>query len=75
MASRFRYVVEVDCERTEGKFASREELAEQIQEALEGADPGQVDGVGSDGMSSYEIIVWEVTEQEPAKLPRRRRTA
>jgi len=54
MASRFTFTVNVTAERTEGKFATRDELQEQIQEALEGADPSQLDGENGG--------VYEVTE-------------
>jgi hypothetical protein len=62
MSSRFKFVVEVDLDRVEGKFASRDEMAEQLQEALDSANPGSVDGIGADGMSSYEVSGWEVNE-------------
>jgi hypothetical protein len=60
---RFTYTVEVEVERVEGKFASRDEVAEQLQEALESADPGSIDGIGSDGTSGYEVTSWSVDEQ------------
>jgi hypothetical protein len=62
MTSRFKFTVEVSLERVEGKFASRDEMAEQIQEALDSANPSTVDGIGSDGTSSYEVSDWEVSE-------------
>jgi hypothetical protein len=62
MAHRLTFTVSVELERTEGKFASRDEMAEQIIDALESADPGSVDGIGADGMSSYETVAWEVEE-------------
>lgn len=58
---KFKLVVEVEVERTEGKFAGRDEIEEQLVEAIEGADPGTVDGVGADGASSYEVVAWEVS--------------
>lgn len=57
----FTYVVEVEVERTEGKFATRDELGEQILEALSGADPGQLEG---ENEGQYEVTDWEVNEQE-----------
>jgi hypothetical protein len=65
----FTFTVEVDAERTEGKFASRDELAEQIQEALESADPGSLEG---DNGGQYELT-WEVEEQEQKPRKRSRR--
>lgn len=68
--SRFRFVVEVELERLEGKFAGRDEMAEELQQALDDANPSQVDGIGADGLSSYEVVDWTVEEEE---LPKRRR--
>lgn len=70
---RFDFLVTVDVERTEGKFATRDEVAEELQAAIEGADPGTVDGVGADGMSSYEVQSWDVEQQEQPKRTRRAR--
>lgn len=71
MAS-FIFTVEVETNRVEGKFATREEQEEQIMEALDGANPGSIEGVGADGDSSYEIADWTVTVQ-PAPVKRKRR--
>lgn len=56
---RFTYTVTVEVQRTEGKFASRDEISEQIREALEAADPQQYDGENG-GM--YETVEWEVND-------------
>lgn len=58
---RFVFLVEVEVQRDEGKFASRDEVAEQLQEAIESADPGSVDGVGADGASTYSTVDWSVS--------------
>lgn len=58
---RFTFTVDVEVERDSGKFASRDEIAEQIQEAIEGADPGTIDSVGADADSSYSVTSWEVS--------------
>lgn len=63
---RFRYTVEVEVEREQGKFASRDEISEEIKDAIEGSDPGSISGVGSDGDSEYSVIQWDVTEEDPA---------
>jgi hypothetical protein len=60
MAHTFTFTVEVTLERTEGKFAARDELAEQLVEALDYANPSSVDGVGADGTSTYEVVDWVV---------------
>lgn len=68
---RFTFLVEVEVERVEGKFASRDEISEALLEALEGADPGSVDGVGADGSSSYATISWSASEEEQPKGKKR----
>ena len=63
----FRIIIEGDAERSEGKFASRDDIIQQIVEELEGADPGEVEGENG---GTYEITEWNVTEDEvkpPAK--------
>jgi hypothetical protein len=69
--TRLTYLVEVELTKTEGKFAPRDEIAEQVLEALEGADPGSVTA-GFEG-SEYEVTSWDVTEQEQPKRQRRRK--
>jgi hypothetical protein len=59
----FDFHISVDVERTEGKFASRDEMEEQVREALEGADPGQLDGENG-GM--YETTDWTVEVEAKA---------
>jgi len=60
----FRFVVSASVERTEGKFASRDELEQQLQEAIEGADPGSVSG---DNGGEYEVTDW-VVDAEALKV-------
>ena len=61
---KFKFTVEVEVTRTEGKFAAQDEIATQIQDALENADPGTYDG---DNGGSYETADWSVTEEEVKK--------
>lgn len=56
---RFEFVVLVEVERSEGKFASRDELAEQIQEALDSADPGTLEGENG---GVYDVQDWSIAE-------------
>ena len=58
---KFSFTVEVEVERESGKFASREEIIEALTEAIEGANPDVVDGVGADGDSVYNVIDWGVS--------------
>jgi hypothetical protein len=60
----FTYTIEVEAERTEGKFASRDDIGEQIQSEIDGANPGTVDGENG---GTYEISEWEVSLEEPVK--------
>jgi hypothetical protein len=61
---RFEFIVSVEVERIEGKFASRDELAEQIQEALDNADPGELEGEAG---GSYQTVTWGVQEEAQQK--------
>ena len=74
MAHRFTVTLEIEVERIEGKFASRDEIAEAIQEALASAGEGEsLSGIGADGTSEYEItssVVVEVADETPAKAAR-----
>ncbi len=70
LSHRFTFLVEVEVERMEGKFASRDELADWLLEAIEGSDPGSFSG-GQDGTSEYETVSFEVTEQEQEKRSRK----
>ncbi len=58
---KFTFTVEVEVQRVEGKFAAKDEIADYLREEIEGMDPGEVDGVGADGDSRYEITVWSVS--------------
>lgn len=62
MSHRFTFTVEVEVNRTAGKFASRDEMADAIREAIEGADPGELDGLGPDGETNYTVDSWEVSD-------------
>ena len=58
---RFTFVVDIEVERQRGKFATRDEISNFLQEALEGADPGDYQGE-NDG--EYGITSWDVNEKE-----------
>lgn len=59
---RLKFTVEVETEHVSGKFISRDEACEQIADAIEGADPGEISG-GADGDSVASIIQFEVSEE------------
>lgn len=56
---RLSFLVTVELDRTEGKFASKEDLGSQIVDALEEADPFELTG---ENEGTYETTVWEVTD-------------
>lgn len=58
---RFVFTVEVQVERIQGKFASRDEIAEQIQEALESAAPDSLTGENG---GEYEVVSFDVSEDK-----------
>jgi hypothetical protein len=58
MSHVFTFAVEVTLDREQGKFVSREEMAEQLAEALQDADPGSVDV----DESTYSVSSWDVNQ-------------
>jgi hypothetical protein len=69
---RYRFIVDIEVLRTEGLFATRDELEDQLREAIESADPGTVEG---DEGGSYETVEWTVDDAEPPKPPKRKASA
>lgn len=65
---RFKFEIEIEVERTEGKFATRDEIQEQLQDELISADPGNLEG--SEG-GQYETREWSVNAVEIPKPPRK----
>lgn len=55
----FTFTVTVEVSRTEGKFASRDELSDQLVEAIEAADPQSLEG---DNGGQYETVSWTVED-------------
>lgn len=58
---RLKFVVEIELERSEGKFESKDSLATQIQEAIENADYGDWTG---DNEGTYSTVTWDVSREE-----------
>lgn len=56
---KIRFEVEVELDHITGKFASKDEPADQIQSALEDANPGEVEGEngGQYEVSSFDVSV------------------
>ena len=65
---RFTFHVSVEVNRQQGKFASREDIATELQQALDDANPGDLQ-VGDDG--EYTVDDWTVDEQ-PQEKPKRK---
>lgn len=62
----FTFTVTVIVERESGKFMSRDEVAEQLAEALEDANPDTIEG-GADGDSVVNVTEWEVVSDEASR--------
>lgn len=65
----FTFTVTAEVSRVQGKFATREDLAQQIQDELEGANPGDLTGE-NDGEYTVDTwdVAWDVEEQpEPPR--------
>jgi len=54
----FTFTVNATVERTEGKFASRDEIEAQLQEALDSANPETCEGENG---GQYEVTEWDVS--------------
>ena len=59
----YEFTVKVEVEKTAGKFASRDSIEAELQQALEDADPGNI----SPDDSEYDTIDWSVEPGTPAK--------
>lgn len=58
MAHTFTFAVEVTLERESGKFVSREDMASELETALQDADPGSVDVEET----TYNVTDWSVNQ-------------
>ena len=59
---KFVFTVTVDVQRRQGRFSTRESLASELREALEGADPGDLTGDGDD--AEYGVESWDVSGED-----------
>lgn len=62
MASFFKFLVTVEVERIAGQFASRDDIYGELETALMDANPSEINGLGANGNSDYEVTMWEVEE-------------
>jgi hypothetical protein len=62
MAHRFTFTVTVEVDRESGKFAPRDEIADELIAWIENADEGGISGIGADGDSEYTVTSWDVEE-------------
>lgn len=58
MRFKFNVVVEVEVEREQGKFASKDEIRDQLDQVLLDADPGSIT---ADAGGEYNTVLWEVS--------------
>lgn len=61
MAHKFTFTVEVEVERVSGKFASRDDMENELITWLNDANESTLSGIGPDYESEYEVTDWEVT--------------
>lgn len=54
-------VIDFALSKTEGPFVSKEDLINEMQGAMEQADPGEFGGLGANGNSCWEVSDWQVT--------------
>lgn len=59
-----QFTVTVNYDRTQGKFAGRDEIAETIEQALQEVDI-DISGIGADGDSEYEVSDVSAFESTP----------
>jgi len=67
MAHSFTFVVRCTVERTSGKFAARDDIADSIIQELEGID-ADVSYLDADGSSEYTFTLDSVEEVSPKAL-------
>ena len=70
---RFAFRVEVELRREQGRFASRGEMADQLVEALEQADPGSLTGENDGEYSVDDWSVSDISNEGTAPALRRRK--
>lgn len=64
-----KLVVTADLERESGKFASREEIVEQLREAVDSEVGGFEFSGGPDGDSTYAVVDYEIVEEFGRLVP------
>lgn len=63
------FLISVEVERDEGKFASRDEISEKIIEEIDSSiDMVDLSGLGADGNSVYSISDWDIKELDAKDL-------
>lgn len=62
MAQKFTFTLSVEVALTEGKFASREEIAQAVKNEIITAEPLSLFGFGTDRGSVYKVKRWEIEE-------------
>lgn len=57
MSTILEFKVTIELEKSEGKFASKDELLDLMKEALEDADPGSI---SCENEGIYDTLTWDV---------------
>jgi hypothetical protein len=71
----FDFNVSLDIERITGKFVSKDEIADIIQEALDSViNDIDLQGIGDSGESEYEVTDFGVERQEAAPKAKKSKT-
>lgn len=60
MSHTLEFKVTVVLERTQGKFAGRDEMADELTAVLNDSNPQSINNIGADGESDYEVTEWTV---------------
>lgn len=61
---KFQFMVSADVERESGKVATREEIAGQLQDAIQDADPCIIEKIGPDRKSVY-TCEFTIVDEKP----------
>ena len=57
---KIQFTVDIEIERIQGKMVTKDELADEILESIEAANPSSLSGLGPDSNSEYEITDYVV---------------
>lgn len=64
MSHRFEFKVSVEVSRESGHFATRDEMAEQLRDEIEGSSPSYLSGLGSWGDGEYVVDDFQIEDDD-----------